>query len=576
MPRRKKEDFDFSDPFQEMAPLAVDPPRPGRNVLTSESPDPETYIDEPLTAAEQELEERVLDETAAADWDPFFVTDRVLYFCESLTEIRGFKFFKYQEEFARRVIYSLVVNDGEEITALFSRQSGKTEAICDVIIGCSLLLPALAKVYPQQLDLYDQGLWTGVFAPVDWLVQTDVERMQGRLHCETTQDIMQDPELQVREVTKFRFSNKSRIFHHTANPQTYIESKTLHLLIIEEAQDADKMVVQKSLHPMCAATNGSIVKIGTSNTKKCEFLDAIKRNRRRQRKHKGWWKKTHFEFNYLICQRFNPRYKRFIEKEKERLGEDSDAFRMSYGLEWILERGMFVAPVELDAIEDRKRDAVRSFTEAFGNKGPLTQTVAGLDIGKSQDSTVLTIGLPHWQTRSAEGFFDTDILAWFEWLGDDHESQYHQIVPLLREFHVRRLAVDSTGVGDAVTDRYHHNLPDVEVLRTVFSSPTKSDLYKMLDREIRGRRISVPAAVNTRKTRVYKHWRGQMEDLEKEYRGAYLKVQAPKDDPDAHDDFADSMALLVHAAYANIMPEVEETMSSLLRFGGRGRNAFLR
>ena len=37
----------------------------------------------------------------------------------------GILFYPYQEQFSKRIIRSVLENDGEEITALFSRQSGK-------------------------------------------------------------------------------------------------------------------------------------------------------------------------------------------------------------------------------------------------------------------------------------------------------------------------------------------------------------------------------------------------------------------------------------------------------------------
>lgn len=568
--RRKNPDFQFEEPFEPITPEEPPPPGPTRTTITPDLVDPTDYVE---TFHAKETAQEI--GTKHPDWDPVFVTDKIVEFCEKIGSIPNYRFYRYQREFLRRLVHAVVGVEAEELTVMVSRQGGKTEALCRGIIGMMILLPALAQVFPQQLDVYRDGFWVGVFAPLDWQVQTDVIRLRGLLRARTTQSIMADPELgKIKEVTKHFLSNGSQLYAHTANPLTDVESKTLHLAVVEEAQGMDRLVVQKSISPMLAAVAGTMLKIGTPNFSKCDFLDSIQRNKRRQRNRKGWQHQWHFEFDYRICQAANPRYKKFIEKEKERLGEDSDAFRASYGCEWILERRMFITPVDLDALEDPKREAVSSFIQAFGQQAHTLRTVAGLDVGKSIDSTVLTIGLPQWAWKTAEGFFHVQLLSWFEWLGDDHESQYHQIVPILREFRVRRLAIDSTGMGDAISDRYHHNLPDVEVLPVVFSTPTKSDLFKVLDREIRGRRLSVPAGPQTRKTRTYRNWRGQMEDAQKEYRGSYLVVQAPKDDRDAHDDYPCSMALMAHAAYVDVFPEVQQISVGIQDF--RGRNTFLR
>ena len=46
----------------------------------------------------------------------------VYEFCQIYSEIT---YYPYQEQFAKRVIRSLLENDGEEISALFSRQTGR-------------------------------------------------------------------------------------------------------------------------------------------------------------------------------------------------------------------------------------------------------------------------------------------------------------------------------------------------------------------------------------------------------------------------------------------------------------------
>ena len=53
----------------------------------------------------------------------------------------------YQVPFGRRCFESFVINDGDTITALFARQSGKTETVADVIATAMIILPRLAKLY---------------------------------------------------------------------------------------------------------------------------------------------------------------------------------------------------------------------------------------------------------------------------------------------------------------------------------------------------------------------------------------------------------------------------------------------
>lgn len=559
----------LTDPFEPLARPAEELPRTSRQILKSASPTADEYF-EKTPKPDVTKDERVSG--AAKDltnWNPEKIAERILTLAEQLSGIKNFRFYKYQKEFALRVILSVLKNDAAELTVLISRQAGKTQTVCLIVVALMLILPTLAQLFPEQLGLYSSGFWVGVFAPRDWQVQTNVDRISAVLNAPITQDVMKDPDLGITIVKRLTLSNGSHLLAHTASPQTYIESKTLHIVIVEECQDMDRTVLHKSIHPMLASTAGTMVKIGTANAKKCEFLEAIRRNKRRDAgARSGWKNRRHFEYDYKICQEYNPRYKRFIEEQKSLIGEESDAFRMSYGLEWILERGMFTSPTDLDQLEDRSREAVVAMG---GDLRPMLDqyvVLAGLDIGKSHDSTVLTLGLSYPETGNAEGFHRVDVIGWFEFLGDDHESQFSQILPLLEEFRVNILAIDSTGMGDVHTDRYKSVLARTVVLPVVFSTPTKSQLFKMLDREMRAKRVSIPAGPNTRKMRTYKHFRQQMEDLEKEYRNSYLDCHAPKDDRNAHDDYPASFALLINAAYAGTMPMIDQVSATITSSGG--------
>ena len=71
------------------------------------------------------IKERLLKVNAGKISDKELV-NIVFDFCEVYS---GVKFHPYQEQFSKRLIRSVIDNDGEEITALFSRQSGKSEKI---------------------------------------------------------------------------------------------------------------------------------------------------------------------------------------------------------------------------------------------------------------------------------------------------------------------------------------------------------------------------------------------------------------------------------------------------------------
>ena len=87
-------------------------------------------------------------------------------FCEAYS---GMVMYTYQTQFSKRVIRSVLVNDGAEITALFARQSGKTETVSITVGGLMIILPQLANMPmfadDPRISPFKDGLWVGIFAP---------------------------------------------------------------------------------------------------------------------------------------------------------------------------------------------------------------------------------------------------------------------------------------------------------------------------------------------------------------------------------------------------------------------------
>ena len=96
-------------------------------------------------------------------------------------ELSGHPLRPYQTPFARRLIESLVIGDGATLTALWSRQSGKSETVSNTVAACMIMLPRLAKIFPDLLSKYAEGMWVGAFAPVEEQADTLYGRIVSRL-----------------------------------------------------------------------------------------------------------------------------------------------------------------------------------------------------------------------------------------------------------------------------------------------------------------------------------------------------------------------------------------------------------
>jgi len=509
---------------------------------------PEYIEDAPLTEADAEFVQRM--------------TDVILVFTDVLTEhpLRP-----YQKPFARRIIESVLLEDADEITALFSRQSGKSETVCNTIASLMILLPRLAKIYPDKLGKFKEGFWVGIFAPVEGQAETLFGRLVSRLTSDHATAILQDPEIDDVISGKSRrivFQKcGSRALMMTANPRAKIESQSFHAVLIDEAQDCDDYVVSKSIHPMVAAYAGTIVKTGTPTTRKGDFYRAIQLNKRKQLQ-RGV-RQCHFEADWKEVAKYNPLYRKSVLKDMERMGEDSDEFQMSYNLKWLLERGMFTTSTRLDELGDT---SMQELVKAY-NRSPV---VVGIDPARSQDATVVTVVFVDWDRPDEFGFYHHRILNWMELVGMDWEEQYFQIQRFLDPYNILAVGVDAQGVGDAVAQRLAIILrnKNCEVVPMKSNSPDQSKRWKHLMTLMDRGMIGWPAGAKVRRLRTFKRFYEQMESAEKIFQGPNILIRAPEE-AYAHDDFVDSLAIACALTSDLSVPEVEQVTNPFFTRGSR-------
>jgi hypothetical protein len=519
----------------------------------------EFYPDE-LEDEEPEIEEGE-DDDGLDELSKEFVKNLVDRCVEFQTALVGHELHPYQMPLARRIIESVIINDSEEITALAARQSGKSETIANTIATLMVLLPRLAKMYPDLLGKFKDGIMIGMFAPVEGQVETLFGRTVNRLTSERALEILGDPEIddsvgRVAGVTRqIKLKNSgSSLMMMTANPRAKIESKSFHLIVIDECQEADDFVVSKSIAPMLAYYAGTMVKTGTPTTHKNNFYNSIQLNKRRQTSKSR--RQNHFEWTWRDVIKVNANYEKHIKREKLRVGEDSDEFQMSYNCKWLLERGMFVTSTAMDKLGDTSMEIVRAWHR--------TPVVVGIDPARKIDSTVVTVVWVDWDRPDEFGYYDHRVLNWLELQGDDWEDQYFQITKFLENYNVMYVGVDANGVGDAVAQRLKLLIPRAEVIAVGSSQPEQSKRWKhlkaLIDREL----ISWPAHAKTRKLRSYRRFRQQLEDLETKFTGPNFLAKAP-DEAHAHDDYADSLAIACSLTLELTMPQIEVSSSPFFR-----------
>tara|TARA_R110002073_G_scaffold87774_2_gene208448 strand:- start:790 stop:1731 length:942 start_codon:yes stop_codon:yes gene_type:complete len=154
--------------------------------------------------------------------------------------------------------------------------------------------------------------------------------------------------------------------------------------------------------------------------------------------------------------------------------------------------------------------AIRACVGAMSTDAPF---VYGVDLAKSQDWTVI-IGL---DSSNRVCFFERFQMPWVE--------QRKKLIEIIGS---TDCIIDSTGVGDPITEDLQRVLPRVEGFK--FSSSSKQQLMELLSTKISTKQVTYPDGDIVR----------ELEQFEYEYGRTGVKYSAP---PQMHDDCVMALAL---------------------------------
>ncbi len=413
-----------------------------------------------------------------------------------------------------------------EIHAEFSRQSGKTTSVVHAI---EFVMLFFTEAFQKPLNI-------GIFAPQVEQAKTDFDRL--KLALRKTEGNLQSYEGSEAERFAKEESNaktlvlpngtSSYIFPVTKTSKP--ESKTLHLIVFEESQDLPDQIVKEQILPMRASTNAPVVWIGTAGTRICNFY----RLGQGADANKLYFEEIAAQRRLTYEQTTDPMhliYEQTIRGEIEKYGLESDEIQRPYFGKWLIGTGQFTTAAEIDALlTDRSRTHHEKKHECY----------VGIDTAKHPDSTIVTV--IRWNAELGK----KELINWLELRGENYKDQFDIISDFIGRYNVRAVAIDSTGQGDFMPDMFERetNFMDENngLYRVKFSAVSKDVMYKNLKVSIQELLTTLPKAT----TKESEKFRQQMLDLQQEYRGQLLSVHHP-DDPNAHDDYADSWALAEYA-----------------------------
>lgn len=512
------------------------------------------------------------------------LVDLVMAFLELFNKQEPAKItlYEYQRKFIRRCVESILLHDGATITGLWSRQSGKSEALACLVVALCVFLPSLARVYPKdpRLENFFSGIKIGIFAPKDKQAKIIYDRVRSRALSYGVAAIYDDPDINTHVVNsradQVLWSNGSMCRASTASDRTNAEGDTYHLLLLDEAQLISEQKEEKELRPFLSSTNGTTCKIGTVGYSKGAFSKSIEHN---VEKEEDTGKRSHFEFPVDVViaerrktykatgERYHLNYERHVKAELDRMkGVENAAFKMNYRLERP-ESGSNA--IDITAFENAANDDFE-----IGDLSPYRNRfryVAGIDFARKRDMTVVVV-MEVDISGMLKGWSGTTFKDAEESTIDNFEKNVYvrpnkrivgwALIPgarlwrdivrdaarYIRPFDVDLVFGDGTGVGDPVVEMLAEALPEASVESFVFSGPKADPLFREYVAEIEVGRVTYPAGENTCLTPEFEEFTKQHRELQKERKKAgYWSFFVPEEN--GHDDFCDAAALACAAAH---------------------------
>ena len=437
----------------------------------------------------------------------------------------------YQVEAGRAIARSVFQRRGDSISVMMARQAGKNE------LSAQLELLLLTTHMGQAVDAIKCA---PTFQPQ---ARISLRRLWSRLTEAGLAPLCTREEGHI-----IRLGHARQVFL-SAEPQANVVGHTAQLLLeVDEAQDVDKEKFDKEFRPMAAVANATTVYYGTPWDDSSLLEEARERHLELERRDGV---RRHFQYDWQTVAQCIPAYGRYVEGERQRLGENHPLFLTQYCLKPISGGGRLLSPSQRAQLQGEHSRS------ASGGPAEGETYVAGLDLGgeaaegqagHAHDATVLTIGrlvFPPSDALIQEP--RVEVVEHCAFRGEPHDDLHARLVDLLgRVWRVRRVAVDATGLGEAIARFLATALRSETVLAVRFSAESKSRLGYRLLAAVNGGRLKVYAQDGSPEHRDF--WR-EMEQARAAYRPNRL-MNFYVEPSQGHDDYLMSLALLVEAAFA--------------------------
>lgn len=483
--------------------------------------------------------------------------------------ILGCPLYPYQNAVAEAVLSSVFSGKGRIYTVMMARQSGKNQlsAVLEAyLLACmprGTIVKAAPTFTPQILH-----------SRLRLLSLLDNAVTRERIWQSHGHIIGLKPQA---DATLAHTHTGPRVMFFSAGAESNVVGATADLLLeIDEAQDVAHEKFDRDFRPMAATSNATTILYGTAWTDSTLLAQQRAVNL-------AWERQTgeqlHFEYDWHTLAAINPAYRTFVEQEIDRLGADHLAIQTQYCLQPISGAGYFFNQLQQTLLQGTHCWADEPASEGYYIAGmdvageerpPSTSAFVSSPKQEKQntrrDSTVITIGRVYYNELHLPCI---EVVHHEWWTGKPYLEQYAATVALVKQWGIRSLVIDGTGLGAVLASLLITQLGEERVSSFLFSRPTKSRLAYQLLALINSGRLKLYAAANAPAALVA--------ECQQQVRRARYHIPAPDmldfyvKPGEGHDDFLISLALLTEALDAAALTPVSTLVPPARLYAKEGR-----
>jgi hypothetical protein len=438
----------------------------------------------------------------------------------------------YQRDVARAVLDSIQYRRGLTLSVEIARQGGKNE------LSAHLELLLLTLFMAQGGNLIK---CSPTFKPQTII---SMQRLKERL------DEFGFNGIYHTEMGYIITLGNARAVFLSAEESSSVVGHTADILMeIDESQDVSREKYTKEFRPMGSASNITTVHYGTT-WDDATLLEEVKLTNLELEKKDGI--KRHFRFDWQEVAKYNEDYKRFVEGERQRLGDDHPLFRTQYLLLPIRGGGGFLSRqqiVSLHGTHERRQDPEEGKVYIAGidlaGEREETKEQALAAARQKLDSTVITIAEVDSTQRAAMPLVEPvlKVVEHYHWTGTPHSQLYSSMVQAIKRWRCQKVLVDATGIGQPVASFLRKELGS-RIMPFTFTQKSKSDMGFELLSFINSGRLHIYRQDGSNE---YKELISQLEKARSQYRPNQT-MNFYVDPQESHDDFLVSLALVTEAA----------------------------